>query len=169
MERKLLGRKVDLLFKRQHLEYGCSECGRYEDQTKELYDGSFKMVKVLKDMLYNLHKTKPNSVREFILVGFLMFENKFSLVLCDSPMGYVTRINRTDPLFLPEEPDDISIKLLPILKTVYQARLTMEQTNELVRKYVPEVKVTSKNSRFLSPCFNTGKRKRSNDITSTKL
>ncbi|ORE18685.1 hypothetical protein BCV71DRAFT_178977 [Rhizopus microsporus] len=53
-------------------------------------------------------------------------------------MGYVTRINRTDPLFLPEEPDDINIKLLPILKTVYQARITMEQTNELVRKYVPE-------------------------------
>lgn len=97
----------------------------------------------------------------------LPVENKFSLVLCDSPMGYVTRINCTDPLFLPEEPDDINIKLLPILKTVYQARLTMEQTNELVRKYVPEVKVTSKNSRFISPCFNTGKRKRSHD-TSTK-
>jgi uncharacterized UBP type Zn finger protein len=73
MERKLIGRKVDLLFQRQHLEYGCSECGRYEDQTKELYDGSFKMVKVLKDMLYNLHTTAPNSVREYILVGFLMF------------------------------------------------------------------------------------------------
>ncbi|KAI7890688.1 uncharacterized protein EV154DRAFT_421639, partial [Mucor mucedo] len=109
----------------------------------------------------------PNSVREFILVSFLMFDNKFSLILCDSPMGYVTQINCIDPLFLPEEPDDINIKLLPILKTVYQARLTMEQTNELVRKCVPEVKLTSKNSRFLSPCFNTGKRKRSND-TSTK-
>ncbi|KAI9349911.1 hypothetical protein BD770DRAFT_429731 [Pilaira anomala] len=47
------------------------------------------MVKVLKDMLYNLHKTAPNSVREFILAGFLMFENKFSLVLCDSPKGYM--------------------------------------------------------------------------------
>ncbi|GAA5813505.1 hypothetical protein MFLAVUS_006983 [Mucor flavus] len=85
--------------------------------TKELDDGSFKMVKVLKDMLYTLHKTAPNSVREF-LVAFLMFvlvnipvENKFSLVLCDSPMGYVTRINCIDPLFLPEEPSDINIKL----------------------------------------------------------
>ncbi|KAI7902477.1 uncharacterized protein BX663DRAFT_435756 [Cokeromyces recurvatus] len=53
-------------------------------------------------------------------------------------MGYVTRINRIDPLFLPEELDNINIKLLPILKTVYQARLTMEQTNKHVRKCVPE-------------------------------
>lgn len=89
----------------------------------------------------------------------LPVENKILLVLCDSPMGYVTRINRIDPLFLPEEPDDINIKLLPILKTVYQVRLTMEQINEFVRKYVPEVKATLKNSRFISPCFNTGKRK----------
>lgn len=81
-------------------------------------------------------------------------------------MGYVTRINRIDPLFLPEEPDDINIKLLPILKPVYQARLTMEQTNELVRKYAPEVKVTSKNLQFISPCFNTGKGKRSHDTSS---
>ncbi|KAG0934848.1 hypothetical protein G6F57_013189 [Rhizopus arrhizus] len=170
MERKLIGRKVDLLFQRQHLEYGCSECGRYEDQTKELYDGSFKVVKVLKDMLYNLHNTAPNSVREFILVGFLMFvlvnlpvENKFSLALCDSPMGYVTRITRTRGLFLPEESDDICIKLLPMLKLAYQARLTMERTNEIVRRSAPEVKVTWKNSRFIPPCFNAGKRKRSNE------
>ncbi|KAI8051727.1 hypothetical protein BDF21DRAFT_468542 [Thamnidium elegans] len=76
------------------------------------------MAKVLKDMLYNLHKTVSNLVHGFILVGFLMSENKFSLVLCDSPMRYVTRINRIAPLFLPEEPDDINIKLLLSLKTV---------------------------------------------------
>lgn len=73
MERKFIGRKVDLLYKRQQLEYGCCECGVNDNQTKELYDGSFKMMKVLKDMLYNLHKTAPNSVREFTLIGFLMF------------------------------------------------------------------------------------------------
>ncbi|KAI8645494.1 hypothetical protein BD408DRAFT_458781 [Parasitella parasitica] len=160
MERMLVGRKVDLLFKRQHLEYGCSECGRYADQTKELYDGSFKMVKVLKDMLYNLHNSAPTSIREFIVIGFLMFENKFSLALCDSPMGYVTRITRTRGLFLPEESDDICIKLLPMLKLAYQARLTMERTNEIVRKSAPEIEVVSE---FISPCFNAGKRKRSNE------
>ncbi|GAA5804691.1 hypothetical protein HPULCUR_010194 [Helicostylum pulchrum] len=156
----LVGRKVDLLFKRQHLEYGCSECGRYADQTKESYDGSFKMVKVLKDMLYNLHNTAPTSVREFIVIEFLMFENKFSLALCDSPMGYVTRITRTRGLFLPEESDDICIKLLPMLKLAYQARLTMERTNEIVRRSASEVEVVSE---FISPGFNAGKRKRGNE------
>jgi hypothetical protein len=57
----------------QHLEYGYCECGRYNNQAKELNDGSFKMVKVLKDMLFNLQQSAPDSVREFILiiVGFL--------------------------------------------------------------------------------------------------
>lgn len=73
MESKKMGRKADLLFLRQRLEYGCAECGRYDNQTKELYDGSFKMLKVLKDMMYNLYKSAPTSLREFTLVGFLMF------------------------------------------------------------------------------------------------
>lgn len=34
--------RMDLLFRRQLLEYGCSEYNRCADQTKELYDGSFK-------------------------------------------------------------------------------------------------------------------------------
>jgi hypothetical protein len=93
-------------------------------------------------------------------VGKSFIENKFSLALCDSPMGYVTRITRTRGLFLPEESDDICIKLLPMLKLAYQARLTMERTNEIVRRSAPEVEVVSE---FISPCFNAGKRKRSNE------
>lgn len=75
-------------------------------------------------------------------------------------MGYVTRITRTRGLFLPEESDDICIKLLPMLKLAYQARLTMERTNEIIRRSAPEVEVVSE---FISPCFNAGKRKRSNE------
>lgn len=114
MENKRMGRKVDLIFQRQRLEYDCAECGRYDDQTKELYDGPFKMLKVLKDIIYNLHKSAPISLREFTVVGFLMFgkcrfvfylllhhlltslclypKTKFTLVTCDSLMGYVTRV-----------------------------------------------------------------------------
>lgn len=64
MERKSMGRKVDLIFYRQLLEYGCCECGRREDQTKELLDSS-KVVKVLKDMLYSVYQKSP----EFLLFG----------------------------------------------------------------------------------------------------
>lgn len=52
-------RKVDLLFTRQRSEYGCCECGRFDDDTKQLYDGSFKMAKVLKDSLY---RAAPSSI-----------------------------------------------------------------------------------------------------------
>lgn len=56
MERKRVGRKLDLIFYyRQLLEYGCCECGRKDDQTKELNDGG-KIAKVLKDMLYTLYQ-----------------------------------------------------------------------------------------------------------------
>lgn len=72
MERKSMGRKLDLIFYRQLFEYGCCECGRREDQTKELLDGS-KMAKVFKDMIYSLHQKSPNSLRELALVGFLLF------------------------------------------------------------------------------------------------
>jgi hypothetical protein len=72
MERKSMGRKIDLIFYRQLSEYGCCECGRIEDQTKELLDSS-KMAKVLKDMLYSLYQKSPDSLRELALVGFLLF------------------------------------------------------------------------------------------------
>lgn len=72
MERKSMGRKMDLIFYRQLSEYGCCECGRIEDQTKELLDGS-KMAKVLKDMLYLLYQKSPDTLRKLALVGFLLF------------------------------------------------------------------------------------------------
>ncbi|KAG2213885.1 hypothetical protein INT47_001154 [Mucor saturninus] len=73
METKKMGRKLHLLFLCQRLEYNYAECGRYDNETKKLYDGSFKMLKVSKYMIYNLYKSAPTSLREFTLVGFLMF------------------------------------------------------------------------------------------------
>ncbi|KAG1459568.1 hypothetical protein G6F56_006135 [Rhizopus delemar] len=108
MERKLMGRKLDFIFYRQLFEYGCCECGRSENQTKELLDDS-KMAKVLKD-------------------------TKFTIVLCDSPAGYVCHINHKRTLDLPEEADDICNALLPILTAVYKSRVMMEDTNKLVKQ-----------------------------------
>lgn len=163
MERKVTGRKVDLLFTRQRLEYGCCECGRFDDDTKQLYDGLFKMAKVLKDMMYSLYRAAPSLVRQFTLVGFLLYETKFTLVLCDSLAGYVTRITPLSSIDLPEEVDDISNQLLTILKVVYQARLIMEESNKLVRKEIADVKkVEPVKDLLLLPCFSVeaSKRKR---------
>lgn len=67
MVRKSMGRKMDLIFYRQLSEYGCCECGRMEDQTKELIDSS-KLAKVLKDMLYSLYQKSPDSLRKLALI-----------------------------------------------------------------------------------------------------
>lgn len=72
MDRKSMGRKLDLIFHRRLSENGCCERGRREDQTKELLDGS-KMVKGLKDMIYSLYQKSSDSLRELTLVGFLLF------------------------------------------------------------------------------------------------
>ncbi|RCH93616.1 hypothetical protein CU097_004521, partial [Rhizopus azygosporus] len=68
----------------------------------------------------------PDSLRELALVGFLLFDSKFTVVLCDSPAGYVCRINHKRTLDLPEEADDICNALLPILTAVYKSRVMFE-------------------------------------------
>jgi uncharacterized UBP type Zn finger protein len=73
MERKSIGRKLDLIFYHQLYEYGCCECSRKDDQTKELFDGSFEMAKVLKDMTYSLCLKSPDALRELAFIGFLLF------------------------------------------------------------------------------------------------
>lgn len=97
------------------------------------------------------------------MMNFLYLETKFTLVLCDSLAGYVTRITPLSSIDLPEEVDDISNQLLTILKVVYQARLIMEESNKLVRKEIADVKkVEPVKDLLLLPCFSVeaSKRKR---------
>jgi hypothetical protein len=145
MERKMTGRKMDFVFFRQCHEYGCCECGRYDDEMKELHNGGFKMVKVLKDCcticarnLWALYATWPllpfyylvSKIKHFsynllLILLSLYMDIKFTVVLCDAPAGYVCRINHRCPVDLPEEARDIGNNLLLIMKAVYQARLMM--------------------------------------------
>ncbi|KAI9478905.1 MAG: hypothetical protein EXX96DRAFT_572676 [Benjaminiella poitrasii] len=155
MERKITGRKVDFIFYRQLLEYGCCECGRNDDQTKKLKDGIFKMARVLKDMLYSLYKKSPESLCGLTLVGFLLFETKFTMVLYDAPAGYICRISHTKTTDLPEEADDICNELLPILEAVYRARLTMESTNKIIKQKAQYVDLDLEQYSEMFPSFNS--------------
>ncbi|RCH92754.1 hypothetical protein CU098_009368, partial [Rhizopus stolonifer] len=167
IKRKMVGRKVDLLFLRQSLEYGCCECGRYDVPTKELHDGGFKMTKVLKDMLYCLYKSAPDVLRHVALPGFLLFETKFTVILCDAPAGHVCRIIRSKTMNLPEEPDEIYNQLFSILTLVYKSRLLMENTRNLVRQVPVTVEFDQMEYNTLPPCyypdFIKQKRRRNNN------
>ncbi|KAI9020885.1 hypothetical protein CLU79DRAFT_754224 [Phycomyces nitens] len=140
-----------------------------EDQTKELLDGS-KMAKVLKDMLFSLYQKSPDSLRQLALVGFLLFDTKFTIVLCDSPAGYyVCRISHKRTLDLPEETDDICNVLLPILSAVYKSRVLMENTNKLVKQNPVDIDDNIDQCKTILPSFTSegwkNKRKRSSYFT----
>lgn len=132
------GGEVDLLFVSVLHEVGCVICERYYDNSKELHYGSFKMVKLLKNMIYKMSTTMdPEAIRELHVVGYLIFGNEFTLIHCDAPKGYVTRIARSSTIRLPSEADNLTKQLLSILKAVYRVRLTMERTAIVSRK-MPE-------------------------------
>ncbi|ORE11576.1 hypothetical protein BCV72DRAFT_246862 [Rhizopus microsporus var. microsporus] len=77
------------------------------------------MSKVLKEMMCALHKKSPDALRESTFVGFLLFDTKFTMILCDLPTSYVCRINHTKTVDLPKEANAICNEL-SILKAVYQ-------------------------------------------------
>lgn len=86
-------------------------------------------------------------------------------------MRYVTRVTPYKSIDLPEEADDVNNQLLSILKAVYRAQLTMEQTNRKVRKEVVEVDEQSEEGPIIiSPSFNiepdSNKRRRSSGESS---
>jgi hypothetical protein len=89
------------------------------------------------------------------------------MAICDSPAGYVTRINHTKPADLPEEANDIRNELLPILKIVYQARLMMEITNTLSKQRLTDIDVELEPYNTIIPSFTSEgtkrKRRRSSD------
>lgn len=74
-ERKIVGSKVDMLFKCGRYEVGCSEVGKDDVLSvddKYLDDGISKLPKTLRDMLCQLVKINPVMINKLYTVGFLM-------------------------------------------------------------------------------------------------
>ncbi|CAO3614574.1 unnamed protein product [Mucor hiemalis] len=105
---------------------------------KATYFDEFDFLLILPLTIQRLIAEAPTSLQKFTLIGFLVFETKFTLITCVIPMGYVTRVTPYKSIDLPEEADDLNNQLLSILKAVYRARLTMERTDRKVRKEVVE-------------------------------
>lgn len=82
-------------------------------------------------------------------------------------MGYITRIRRLKLIYLPQESDDITNQLLTILKLVYQARLTMEHTNNIIRKYVvneSDLNRTASSNDTITACFHSSNKRKYNKV-----
>ncbi|CAO3682794.1 unnamed protein product [Rhizopus stolonifer] len=57
----------------------------------------------------------PSFVRKLAMEGFLMMETKLTLMIVDSPVGYVWSVNRITPL------------KFSIIEVVYKAKLFMKK------------------------------------------
>ncbi|KAL7311831.1 hypothetical protein PS15m_009547 [Mucor circinelloides] len=122
--RKLMRRRVDMVFKLQPNEYGCIECGRYEsNSTKELAGEMFKISIIMKDMLNVIAKAAFSLVNELTIP---------SLMIIDLPIGHVCRVNRIKPQYFPACSVNLMNPLVCFMRLVYTARLSMESTLSLV-------------------------------------
>ncbi|ORE10272.1 hypothetical protein BCV72DRAFT_315192 [Rhizopus microsporus var. microsporus] len=90
------------------------ECGRNDDQTKELYDNDCKMAQVLKEIVCALYQKSSDALCEITFVDFLLFgKAKFTIILYDSSTGYVCHINYAKAADLSKEPGGLCSELLP--------------------------------------------------------
>ncbi|CAG8484948.1 10822_t:CDS:2 [Funneliformis caledonium] len=101
LKRKELGRRNDLIIRKNKREYGCSEAGRCfkgENDTKILKERGLKCPKVMKDMFVDLANTaewNTEIVRQIEVVGWIHAELMMMLMRLDNPSGYICRITRT--------------------------------------------------------------------------
>lgn len=148
--RKLMRRRVDMVFKLQPNEYGCIECGRYEsNSTKELAGEMFKISIIMKDMLNVIAKAAFSLVNELTIPSLMIIgkcrrfktekqltldyvETKISLIIIDLPIGHVCRVNRIKPQYFPACSVNLMNPLVCFMRLVYTARLSMESTLSLV-------------------------------------
>lgn len=104
-----------------------------------------------------------------IFFYLVLVDTKFTIATCDSPAGYVCRINHKRTLELPEEADDICSALLPILTAVYKTRVMIENTNKIIRQNPVDIEVDPKQCKAILPSFTSEgckkKRRRSSDST----
>ncbi|KAI9358765.1 hypothetical protein BD770DRAFT_455304 [Pilaira anomala] len=118
-----MGRRVDMVYKLQPNEYGCMKCRKdRNNSTKELSDGMFKILIIMKDMFNGLAKKTPPLVND-ITISSLMIMG-----------GNVCRISRLRPLYFPICPLNFMSSLVSIMELVYTARLNMEKTYLLIAK-----------------------------------
>ncbi|CAG8642215.1 2268_t:CDS:2, partial [Ambispora gerdemannii] len=78
LKRKLMGRRGDLIIRKWHTEYGCSEAGKIfegNNDTKIIKEGGLKMPKMLRDMFNDLCEAmemREDKIRKLETIGFII-------------------------------------------------------------------------------------------------
>lgn len=140
MKKKAMGRYGDLIIRKWHTEYGCSEAGKIFEGingTKIIKEGDLKMPKMLKDMFNDLCETMgmmKNKIRKLETVGFIISGLRISLLRLDSPAGHVCRLSRTRLFEMPTQISEFGVKALPIISLVWKAKAIVKIVIKLMEE-----------------------------------
>ncbi|CAG8744498.1 20369_t:CDS:2, partial [Dentiscutata erythropus] len=142
MKRKAMGWHGDLIIRKWHTEYGCSEAGKIFEGingTKIIKEGGLKMPKMFRDMFIDLCKTikmQKNKIRRLETVGFIISGLRISLLRLDLPAGHVCRLSQTWLFEMPTQISEFGTKALPtislaivknVIKLIEEEDLTEEE------------------------------------------
>ncbi|KAG2224059.1 hypothetical protein INT45_004940, partial [Circinella minor] len=106
LERKKMGRRLDLILRKKKLELGAGEAGRRtnDNDSKLIRERDLKLPKALKDMIM-CFKTEAgvDDVQGLEVVGLLQYGLKMSSIIMDIPVNYVHRVTRTKNVVVPSD------------------------------------------------------------------
>ncbi|CAG8783932.1 18743_t:CDS:2, partial [Gigaspora margarita] len=140
MKRKAMGRRGDLIIRKWHTEYGCSEAGKIFEGingTKIIKEGGLKMPKMLRDMFIDLCETmemRKNKIRKLETVGFIISGLRISLLRLDLPAGHVCRLSRTRLFEMPTQISEFGAKALPTISLVWKAKAIVKNVIKLMEE-----------------------------------
>ncbi|KAI7856326.1 hypothetical protein BDC45DRAFT_503668 [Circinella umbellata] len=157
------GHRADLLIKESHNEFGFCEAG------KDDHDSEGTKLKMLKDMLWSLSSSFPES-KGFIVVGIIISGLKISTLLMDRPSPYICRIFKTTPLYFPTNVEEFAAKMGSIIHLVLQIKHIINKTyKETQPKIIRPITIVNSNHlgvHPLPPCPPTPKSKHKKSRTS---
>ncbi|GAA5812824.1 hypothetical protein MFLAVUS_006283 [Mucor flavus] len=130
--RKIVGAKLDILFRSGLNELGSCEIGKHdveENDDKYINDGLLKLPKALRDILASHIRLNDDKRNKLVSVGYLMmgiYRLSMELVIMDVPEGkHVTRITKTKKFPFPEAMDSFSVDFLSLLELAWKGREMM--------------------------------------------
>ncbi|GAN07761.1 hypothetical protein MAM1_0174d07264 [Mucor ambiguus] len=132
--RQQSGRKMDYIFKTRDAGYGigCGECGLVGgvNTTKKLQDAGYKMLKVMKDMLYRMAVNFPNVKHKLSICGFYIGENMLKLFILECPVGNVCRYDGFIAVEYPLQESEVRKELSAVLTMIMSGRIIMEEAKK---------------------------------------
>lgn len=136
-------------------EFGCGECALTggANTTKELYDASYKLPLVMKDMAISLLSLRPSIMHDLTVVGLYVggkysmcvsprldptyisvIETRLQLKTMDFPSAHVARVDSFDAVAFLKIESEIGRALPAVLQTILGAKLLMETSKRAVEQ-----------------------------------